>query len=160
MSNKYTHPMSVFHWTFTTRYVFRHPIRVIRWWFTAQKMRNQRAVNGWCKNDATDWYNWTAYVLAGLLLDISSAEIMSSKRKNQISGIAKDIQYAILDDSELDRNAEEYSKVVLDPDATEAEKKEAYNKSSEALKAIHAKRRQMVANAFRELGDIFYDFWS
>lgn len=152
--------MSVFHWTFTRRYVFRHPFRVLKWWFNAHKMKRQRAVKGWCDNDVNDWYNWTAYVLSGLLLDISSVDIMSHERRTQISGIAKDIKYAILDNSELDRIDSEFSKFWLDSNATEAEKKDASDKHTAATKAVYAKRRQMVANAFRELGDIFYDFWS
>lgn len=124
MDNKYNRPMSVYCWTFTRSYVFRHPIRILKWRLNARKMARQRAVYGWCDNDLTDWYNWAAYVLAGLLTEISDGKLIAPKRAKQIKGIADDIRHAVFDDSELD------------------------------------KRRLKIAEAFENLGKIFFDFFN
>ena len=91
--------MSVFAWTFTWRYALRHPIRIIRWYLDALKQRKQRAVYGWCMNDVTDWYNWTAYVLAGLLTEISEGELIKPERAAQIRSIADGLKNAILEET-------------------------------------------------------------
>ena len=124
MDNKDTHPMSVFAWTFTRTYVRRHPIRIVRWYFDALRQRKQRAQDGWCDNDATDWYNWSAYVLSGLLRKISENKVISQRRAAQINGIADRITGAVLGEAE------------------------------------YAERRKMIAEAFEELGEIFFDFLS
>lgn len=118
------HPMSVFCWTFTRRYALRHPIRIIKWWLDARRQMRQRAVYGWCDNDAMDWYNWSAYVLAGLLRDISRSKVIAPKRSAQIMSIADRITDAVLGEAEYDE------------------------------------RRKMIAEAFAELGRIFFDFLS
>ena len=153
------HPMSVFRWTFTRRYALRHPIRIIRWFMDALKQRKQRAINGWCMNDATDWYNWAAYVLAGLLTEISENDVIPEKRAEQIRGIAEDIADAVLDTTDEDRIDEEYSRVYNDPKATEDEKQEAFERSVREKRRVLAGKRSMAADAFRELGEIFFDFF-
>ncbi|MBR6705647.1 MAG: hypothetical protein IKI84_03070 [Clostridia bacterium] len=124
MDNKNNHPMSVYCWTFTRRYALRHPIRIIRWYFDARRQMKQRARYGWCDNDVTDWYNWSAYVLAGLLREISRNKVITPKRAGQIAGIADRITDAVLGEVEYED------------------------------------RRQMVADAFKRLGEIFFDFLS
>ena len=116
--------MSVFCWTFTSRYALRHPIRIFKWWLDAHKQQKQRAVYGWCDNDVTDWYNWSAYVLAGLLNEISDMDVVPVSRATQIKSIAAAIRHSVLDDSE------------------------------------YTERRQKIAEAFSELGRIFFDFLS
>lgn len=109
------HPMSVFAWTFTRRYVLRHPIRIIRWYFDARRQMRQRAVYGWCDNDLTDWYNWSAYVLAGLLAEIAENELIPKLRADQIRDIAADIRNAVLGESEYEerRRMIEYAFATL-----------------------------------------------
>lgn len=152
------HPMSVFRCTFTWRYVLRHPIRVIRWFFRALGQRKQRATYGWCANDKTDWYNWAAYVLAGLLTEISEWEMITPMRSLQIKSIAKDISNAVLDTSAMDKSDEEFFRVINDPNATQEERKAAIERSVKERKQIETDRREMVAEAFADLGEIFFDF--
>lgn len=104
------HPMSVFRWTFTRRYALQHPIRIIRWFMDALKQRKQRAVYGWCMNDTTDWYNWTAYVLAGLLTEISENELIKPGRAAQLRSIADGLKNAIPDTA--DKSFNERKRVV------------------------------------------------
>lgn len=160
MNRNKKHPMSVFRFTFTWRYVLRHPVRVIRWLFDALEQRKQRAVNGWCMNDAYDWYNWAAYVLAGLLTEISQDELIDPKRAKQIWGIAQDISDAVLDTSEMDKSDEEFFRVVNNPDSTKEEREAAFKRSAEDRKRISEGKHNMAADAFRELGEIFFDFMS
>lgn len=152
------HPMSVFRWTFTWRYVLHHPIRVIRWFFDALRQGKQRAVYGWCMNDKTDWYNWAAYVLAGLLTETSKWEIVTPNRSKQIKSIADDISNAVLDTSAMDKSDEEFFRVINDPNATQEERKAAIERSIKERKQIETDRREMVADAFADLGEIFFDF--
>lgn len=156
----YTTPMDVFHWTFTWRYVFRHPFRVIKWHFSTRKMAKQRARQGWCENDAMDWYNWSAYVLCGLLLDISENENMPPKRKGQLKKIAEDISSAILNDSEIEKYNEKYRQIINSINISAEEREAALSKYDKDVKEILEKRREVVAEAFKELGTIFYDFWN
>ena len=100
MDNKSNHPMSVFCWTFTRRYALRHPIRIIRWYCDARRQMKQRARYGRCDNDVTDWYNWSAYVLAGLLREISRIDVIPQRRAEQIRNIADRITDAVLGDAE------------------------------------------------------------
>ncbi len=102
MDNKTNHPVSVFCWTFTRRYALRHPIRILRWYFDARRQMRQRAVYGWCDNDAMDWYNWNAYVLAGLLRDISRIDVISKSRAAQIKDIANRITDAVLGEDDYE----------------------------------------------------------
>ena len=156
----YATPMDVFHWTFTKRYVFQHPIRIIKWYFRARKMAKQRAKQGWCENDVMDWYNWNAYVLCGLLLDISESENMPLKRKRQLKKIAENISDAILNDSEIEKCNEKYRQVINDVNISAEERKVALDEYDKDVKEILEKRREVVAEAFKELGTIFYDFWN
>lgn len=102
MDTKTNHPMSVFCWTFTRRYALRHPIRILRWYFDARRQMRQRAVYGWCDNDITDWYNWSAYVLAGLLDEIAEGVLIPKRRAAQIKTIASDIRDAVLGEAEYE----------------------------------------------------------
>lgn len=104
MYNYEKHPMSVFAWTFTWRYALRHPIRIIRWYLDALRQRRQRAVYGWCMNDVNDWYNWTAYVLAGLLTEISENELIKPGRAAQLRSIADGLKNAIPDTADKSFN--------------------------------------------------------
>lgn len=160
MERNEKHPMSVFRWTFTWRYAFRHPIRIIRWFFDALGQRKQRAVNGWCMNDVYDWYNWAAYALAGLLTEISEDELIDPNRAKLIRGIAQDISDAVLDTSETEKSDEEFFRVMNDPDATREEREAAMKKSVKERQQIIDGKRNMAADAFRELGEIFFDFMS
>lgn len=94
------HPMSVFAWTFTRRYVFHHPIRILKWWLDARRQMKQRAIYGWCDNDLADWYNWSAFVLAGLLTEISDRDVIPASRAAQIKSIAANVRNAVLGDAE------------------------------------------------------------
>lgn len=156
----YTTPVNAFHWTFTKRYVFWHPIRIIKWYFHTRKMAKQRAKQGWCEDDVTDWYNWSAYVLCGLLFDISESENMPPKRKGQLKKIAEDISSAILDDSEMVKCNEELQQVMRNTMILAEERDAAFKKHDEEVKRITEKRRRTTAEAFKELGTIFYDFWN
>ncbi len=156
----YTTPMDVFHWTFTKRYVFQHPIRIIKWYFRARKMAKQRAKQGWCTNDAMDWYNWNAYVLCGLLLDISENENMPPKRKGQLKKIAEDISGAILDDSEIMKCTKELEQAMKDVSISIEDRNAASEKYDRTMREITEKRREVIAEAFKKLGTIFYDFWA
>lgn len=115
MDNKDNRPMSVYCWTFTRRYALHHPIRIIRWYFDARRQMRQRAVYGWCDNDLMDWYNWSAYVLAGLLAEIAENELIPKLRADQIRDIAADIRNAVLGESEYEerRRMIEYAFATL-----------------------------------------------
>lgn len=157
---RYDTPVDVFQWTFTRRYVWQHPFRVIKWYFRARKMAKLRARQGWCKNDAMDWYNWNAYVLCGLLLDISENENLPSKRKKQLRVIAENISGSILDDSGMTKCNEEFQRVMRNATASAEEKEAASIKYDSEMQRITEKRRETTAEAFKELGTIFYDFWN
>ena len=151
-------PISVFAWYFTKGYVFRHPIRTLRWFIDALKQGKDRAVYGWCRNDTLDWYYWTAYALCGLLHGIAETEQVKPKRSAQITVIADDIRYAILDTSEAEAADEEFFRVQNDPDASEEEKAEAFAASTAKRKEITEAHHKLLADAFARLGNIFFDF--
>ena len=156
---KNEHPMSVFAWYYPRWYWLRHPFRSLRWLRKAIRERKLRAVYGWCDGDTRDWYNWTAHVLSGLLRDISMSKDMPEKNRAKILGVADDIWLAVGDTTEADEFNKECVAVLTDKNATAEEKIAASEACNEKRKALEQRNRELIAKAFTDLGNMFFDFW-